>query len=372
MDYQVKIVKPEKMVKYRNKWNALALCMKHPSIFCTWEWMSLWWKYFGHLYKPLLLFIEEETEIAGILPLAIRNMVVEDGLIPIRTITLWSSMDLFADHLDIIASPEKAHSCINAAIFFLHNNYTNWDIMHLSHIDEDSNLLNFILKENHTLKFDTRKVSIAPYINIYRDHKGSIENYLKSLGRNKRHDLKRREKLLFDEAGIAYGPPNLPDTKAAIDRLFALHNMRTKKKKLKSSFTGLKLKSFHTEVAEVFVQKGWLCLRFLYRGNEQIAALYCFDFANCLFAYQSGHDPQWESKGVGSLILYKVIREAFNEKKIEFDFLRGGERYKNTWTKASRDQFDVYIYSGTFRSIFFKTIYKGRTVLKRILRDDKS
>lgn len=370
MKYQVKVMDIEKMDEQREKWNSLVFAMKRPSIFCTWEWMHSWLKHYGHLYKLLPLVIEDENEIIGILPLATRTMVIEDGLLPVRTLTFWGNIELHADHLDIISSPEKAPACLETVISYLKEDYADWDMLHLSHIDNDSylfNKLNDIANSNDT---DFRKVSVAPYVDITKEHNGSIELFMQSLGRNRRHDVKRREKTLFRENGVTYGPPKCMDDATAITKLFSLHKLRADKKGLQTSFAGERLMAFHSEIAEVFSRKSWTWLRFLYSGHEPIAAIYCFAFAGRIFAYQSGYDPDWETKGVGSILLYKIIREAFEENAIEFDFLRGGEGYKHTWTKMSRDQLVFNVYNRTFRSTLFKHTYNARFALKRMVKRD--
>jgi len=356
------------MADIRERWNALVLAMKRPTIFCTWEWMSLWWKHYGYLYKPLLLVIEDGNMVVGILPLAKRTMVIEDGLLPVRTLTLWGNIDLHADHLDIIASPEKALACVETVISFLKEDYGDWDMIHLSHIDNDAHLLKKLNDIANSIDIDFQKVSVAPYVDITNDHNGSIELFMQSLGRNRRHDVKRREKALFKENGVTYGPPKSMDDVTAITKLFSLHKLRADKKGLQTSFAGQRLLAFHSEIAEVFSRKRWTWLRFLYSGHEPIAVIYCFAFADRIVAYQSGHDPDWEAKGVGSVLIYEIIREAFAEDAMEFDFLRGGEGYKHTWTKTARDQFDINVYNNTVRSALFKNTYRARFALKRMIK----
>ncbi len=366
MPLQVKIEEPEKLYLYREKWNSLVLEMNRPCVFCTWEWMSLWWKHFGHKYKPLLLIMEQKNEVVGILPLAVRNMLPEDAIIPVRTVIFWGSTDLHTDHLDVIANKNYQMECIRMALDFLKYNYTDWDLAHFSHIDHDS----YMYKVTHNQindSFDCLRVSFAPYIDIAGIYQCSIENYLKSMNSKRRNEIKRRNRILINELNVQYDHPRNKNVKFNMERLFYLHYMRAKKNVTKTTFTGHKIFAFHLDIAETFSHNGWLWLRFLYKENEPVAVAYIFSFANQLVGYQMGFNPEWESKGIGFVLIFKTIEEAFNKGFSEYDFLRGGEDYKNKWTENSREQFNINIYNNTARGLMFKNFFRARLGLKKIL-----
>lgn len=366
--YTIMIAGIQEFYKLKEQWNNLVYSMKRPSVFCTWEWMHIWIKYYGKDYRPIILLFYYNENIVGILPVAIKTMRIEDGVIPVRTLVLWSNTDLYPDHMDIIAAQEDAPCCIETFFYFIYNKFTEWDLVYFSHIDSDSQIYSSICDSRNHIRFDDQKVSVAPFIAVEEDHEYDFQNYLQALGRNRRHDLKRRTKKLIENDGIIYSPSNNMEFQSDIDRLFMLHERRAQSKDIITSFQGEKLISFHKELADIFAQNDWLRLRFLYNGDTSIAAVYIFSFANRWFAYQSGLDPQWESKGAGSVILYLAVMESFTERIREFDFLRGGEEYKNTWTKRGRDLVDVRIYNKTVRGTLFKDTYRFRSFIKRLIR----
>jgi CelD/BcsL family acetyltransferase involved in cellulose biosynthesis len=178
--------------------------------------------------------------------------------------------------------------------------------------------------------------------------------------------LKRRRKVLHDKFGIRNVKGDPITSKEAIRDLFFLHNLRAQSKQMETSFHGEDSIQFHEEVSRLFFRNGWLRLRFLLNREKRIAALYSFAFSNRLFAYQSGLDPEWETRGAGSALLYDLIEEAFKDQMNEFDFLRGGEPYKGTWTKESRTLFNVNIYNFTLWGRFCKSAFRARRVIKTI------
>lgn len=347
----------------KDAWNDLVLSMNRPSIFCTWEWIDAWLRILGRAYQPLLLYAYCGDTLVGILPFALKTMRIEDGVVPGRAITFCGSRELYPDHMDVIASAEHAAECVHTAMRYLSTDFKSWDVMHLSYMSDDAAMLAYIRS-----KFsdpDIRHVSQAPYIPIRDAYDGSYEKYMMSLSRNKRHDLRRRSKKLNAEDGVLYEADDPKKNADCIKTLFLLHKLRAGSKRIETTFSGKPLQSFHEKIADVFHDKGWLTLRMMRQKEKALGSLYCFSFAGKVFAYQAGIDPAWEPKGVGSAILLNIVEEAFQRGCTEFDFLRGGEEYKGSWTEYARPQYTVNIYNRSLLGQIIKKTGQMRALAKR-------
>lgn len=363
--YTVKAVDIDEFRNSRDRWNNIVLSMKRPSIFCTWEWIYTWWEHFGDLYDPLIFFIYENTKLVGIFPLAARNMIVEDAILPGRVLSFCGSTELHSDHTDIICEESNAPFCINAVIDFLMSEYRQWDMLHLSHFPEDSNFLNLLNTTKTTLERDCMQVSSASYITL----KDNFEDYNRSLSKNLRDNLKRTRKKLYNELAIkhtCFTPDNYPNS---IQELFMLHKLRADEKKIKTSFQGEQLMKFHEKVSKLLYEKGWVRLCFLRKGEKAIAVDYGFIFGRRFFAYQTAILPDREFARAGNILLHEVIEEAFRDKLIEFDFLRGGEEYKGSWARESRALFNINLYNKSFRGTLLKHAYRTRNRVKKVFND---
>ncbi len=348
----------------RNEWTRLVLSMRMPSIFCTWEWIDSWRRSFGAAYKLLFLYIYEKNELIGILPFALKLMKIEDGVVPGRAITFCGSNELHPDHMDIIAAEVKAGLCAKAALDYLFSDLRSWDVMHLSHLSENSVLLDYIRANSDAYSTGIQQVSIAPFIPT-NQFAFEFEKYLMSLSRNKRHDLRRRNKKLTIEEGIRYETDDPFANPDCISTLFALHKRRADSKMIETTFQGKQLQEFHEDIARSFHQNGWLAMRVLKKENRTVASLYCFTFAGKVFAYQCGIEPAWEPKGVGSVVIFNLLEESFRTRLMEFDFLRGGEDYKGTWTNHSRNQYTVNIFNSSMAGRIMHDTAKMRSVAKK-------
>lgn len=366
--YEIRVASLSDFEGSHDQWSVLVRSMTRPSIFCTWEWIHTWWRHFGTDYSLRILFLYEDGNLSGILPLGLRYMRPEDCVVPVRVLSFCGTYELFPDHTDFIHDGPHAARLLSSMVDFLSIHFSDWDVLHFSHVDEDSHLMKFFSQNGSKLQSDLRQVSIAPYISLGYRYDGDFDKYLQSLSRNKRHDLRRRRKDLHTNQGIKYVHSGWNQDGMGINRLFELHRMRANSKKMRSSFQGEKLLRFHQRLSGIFSQDESLFLRFLSTGETTVAALYGFLFEGRLFAYQSGLDPAWERKGVGSVLMLEAIHEAAELGLTEFDFLRGGEAYKSTWTSEVRTLYDIWVYNNTNRSTLFRLYSQIRSVGTSMIR----
>jgi CelD/BcsL family acetyltransferase involved in cellulose biosynthesis len=96
----------------------------------------------------------------------------------------------------------------------------------------------------------------------------------------------------------------------------------------KAEFLTPEREHFFLDIASVLAARGQLKLLFLEVDNKRVASCVCFDYGNSYFLYNSGYDPEYASLSVGLLNKALCIREAIEQGRNRFEFLRGAERYK--------------------------------------------
>ncbi|MFC1995135.1 GNAT family N-acetyltransferase, partial [Chloroflexota bacterium] len=80
--------------------------------------------------------------------------------------------------------------------------------------------------------------------------------------------------------------------------------------------------------ADSLAKAGLLRLGILKLDLLPAAMIMCFDYNDCIYLYNSGYDPQYNSLSVGLLCKVLCIKESIQEGKKRFDFLKGDEAYK--------------------------------------------
>lgn len=166
----------------------------------------------------------------------------------------------------------------------------------------------------------------------------SREEFERAMSRKLRWSLKRGATLLKDECGdVSFSTvTRAEDLPAAMDDLFRLHTARLNKKGDRGAFAEPSSRLFHREIAEKFLERGWLRLHRATAGGSCIAALYCFHLRGTTYYYLGGFDPAFSRFSPGALVINHAIVTAIDEGAREFDFMRGAEEYKSRWKAESR------------------------------------
>jgi CelD/BcsL family acetyltransferase involved in cellulose biosynthesis len=152
------------------------------------------------------------------------------------------------------------------------------------------------------------------------------DGYLEQLNTKQRHEVRRKLRRLAEAGRIDYyyvkGDQNLGSLMDDFMRLFALAREE------KAGFMTGEMETYFRSLASALAGIGVLRLGALDVDGRRVAMIMCFDYNNCTFLYNSGCDPQYESLSVGLLSKVLCIKESIQEGKKKFDFLKGGEVYK--------------------------------------------
>jgi CelD/BcsL family acetyltransferase involved in cellulose biosynthesis len=159
----------------------------------------------------------------------------------------------------------------------------------------------------------------------------SWDDYLAAKSSNFRQQARRRERKLAKEHDLRFRLADDPDRlDADLEALFALHGERWST--AGSGALEERRAAFHRDFARVALDRGWLRLWLLELDGRPAAAWYGLRFAGRELYYQAGRDPELERAAVGFVLLAHSVREAMNDGMREYDFLRGGEGYKDRFT----------------------------------------
>ena len=110
------------------------------------------------------------------------------------------------------------------------------------------------------------------------DLPGTFEEYLATIGKSLRYDVRKLDKSLF-KTGLAVIDEVAPDQiGVGMDVLFEQHKMRWRKRGLPGAFLMVKSIQFHKEWAAQASRNGWLRLSILRLEGKPIGAIYAMAF----------------------------------------------------------------------------------------------
>ncbi len=300
-------------------WTDLINQSQTASFFQTPEWLRLWLKHFDG--KAKINGIYDGGDLIGMAPFYDdKQRVGFLGLSPVL------GNELVTDFGDIIVAVGREKEVWEAII---KNNPINkkkskWE---LNFVREDSPSFSILQQ----LGGKVEEVDVSPYIDLPKNW----EEYLASLERKDRHELKRKMRRLEGEGAVKVCYDGDPDQVEEFFRLMALSDEQ------KRNFLSPQMKDFFRDIIQTFwsQKKLWLC--FLKLEDKNIAVALLFEFKNEMLLYNSGFDPAFFHLSAGLLVKALMIKQAIEEEKKRFDFLRGGERYKYDLGAKERKLYNI-------------------------------
>ncbi|MBI3955356.1 GNAT family N-acetyltransferase [Candidatus Gottesmanbacteria bacterium] len=289
-----------------SNWDDLVRQSPTATFFQTKSWLEIWLKHFPVEHK--IIGVYEREELIGMVPLNLANDKVNLlGITPVL------NGELVSDFGDIIAkiSYEKIVWQEILAKFKVQSSKFK---IELDFIREDSPSYK-VLKE---LGGQEEIQDEAPYLDLPK----TWEEYLDSLDRHNRHELKRKmRKIENEDMKIVTSLCTFED----INELFRLMEISSEEKRrflskeMKAYFQDLITSSFNNKTAE---------LMFMQKDHLNIAVTLSFIYQNDVLLYNSGFDPEYGYLSAGLILKAHLIKRAIEQNMKRFDFLRGNERYK--------------------------------------------
>lgn len=331
-------------------WNRLLMESERPVPFLTWEWVSTWWRFFKENSKLFVLVAHDQNNTAvGIAPL---RVVVRKafGLIPVRSVEFlgYRGSHVCADHLDFLVQREHRAIIVGQLLDEIIARHEEWDVLVLADLAEESvvpELLMHAAADSGAL-LECQPQERCPYANL----PASWDSFVGSIKAKYRNNAKRRRNKLVEDFRVRFEWDSSPGRVAEhMSILRKLHRSARNRKGETGNFHVEEYRQFHSAVAERMAQRGHLYLARLVCNDVTVAALYGYFLGGRIFGYQTGFDAEWADRGVGAVLQGLVFEDAINRLHAsEYDFLRGNEPYKYTWTKRERATKRVCQWSASF------------------------
>jgi CelD/BcsL family acetyltransferase involved in cellulose biosynthesis len=340
-------------------WNDLLRKSEDNDIFATWEWISCWWKHLGKRRELKVLIAERNNNIVAIAPLMLSKYKFMK-LGTLRKIEFIGSPQSDYNNLICLGNGDQ---CVQAFLKHL-NEQPDWDCLDLENVREGTLSSQLLRESNAALsrKLESRVLTTCPYIEL----PSSLEEFTKSLGRDMRHFLRRKMRRFSEEYRVGLKTHlDLGSIREAMDLLFDLHHRRWRLKGEFGVFADTQVADFHRDLADELSENGWLAVSFLTANEKPVATDYSFDYLGKRYGYQSGFEPRFARYAVGALLRMRNIEMCIAKGLKEYDFLRGGQRYKMRWPTQIRRNFTIQLVR---KGWLART--RGHVIKSRILPQD--
>jgi CelD/BcsL family acetyltransferase involved in cellulose biosynthesis len=347
-------------------WNALVRRMRHPVIFLSWEWLISWLDSASQGYELTVLFVRDATgELVAILPLARARRRAEYMPFAASLTTFCGSLETHPDHLDLIcATNADAERILGECFDFLARERLLGNVLYFPYLATDGALARFLASPRAGRFHAERVVTIvSPYVDLGTGY----ESYLAGMSKKKRYNLTRERKILCEDKGArmtrvvdeaTLGP--------AIDALFRLHAQRAQDLGRESNFRGASTIAFHRQLAGRLLAQDQVRLYQLELDGQAIATVYGFIQGGEFSFFQAGFDPALKKLSPGKVLIGLVLEELTTQQVVLFDFLGGGDEYKQFWATGNRSMDSYLAFHHTAAGVVCRMGMRARQLAKRL------
>jgi CelD/BcsL family acetyltransferase involved in cellulose biosynthesis len=313
------------------QWNVLLSQSVTHVPFLRYEYLSTWWQTRGGGEwadaSLAVITAHEGDQLVGVAPLF--RAINRDGQ---PALLLLGSIEI-SDYLDLIVRAEDLDRFISGLFDFIRSDPAlSGDMIDWQNLPDESATINALETESakRSLIFSRAPLQPCPVIKI----PGDWELYLSGIDKKQRHEIKRKMRRVeeSDRKTRWYIVTDESTLDAEIDAF--LHLMANDPAK-QTFLTDVMRTQMKTSVHAAF-NAGWLQLSFFEVEGEKASGYLTFDYDNKLYIYNSGLDRRFMEFSPGWVLLGYLLQWANENKRAEFDFMRGDEDYKYKFGGVNR------------------------------------
>lgn len=342
----------------KESWNNLLKNSQSNTIFLRWEWLYNWWRVYENPKRFLyIVLVKEHGRVLGIAPLCIEKKFT--GIV--KEIKFLGSNKVCSDYLDFILLKGREEETLTSILSFLQDQKHLWNRFNLTDIPEDSSTISIIQSYfgEKTAPVNTR-YTICPYINLNEQWDTIVDSFASVVKNTISRKLKKFSAL--PDSDFYKADPD--DIQNFYLKFVRLNKKRMKMMKRNSPFNDPDFLKFHKIILQELSGQGIANLYFLKAEDTFFAGIYILSYNGKYHFYQSGFFPDWSWLSPGTLLFYFCIKDAYKNHAAEFDFLRGDEKYKDSWTKMQQKNKSILIYNARISSAFFQILEYNWTRLR--------
>jgi len=330
----------DEMVDLRGRWNQLA--GENP--FRRWEWLANWWKHLGSPHDLFVLLARDrDNQIVGLAP-----WYREQQGPGRRVISFLGGGKACSDHLSLLCDRQHLESVPAAIAHWLIEQHqttdvmTRWDSIEFVGIDEDDASLDAFMQHFADSDYTVyRRSGLQTWeVSLPTDW----SDYVKSLSKSSRRRVKRAIERVDDDPRIQMQRFSEPaDFDYAWSILVDLHQRRRHSLGQPGCFDFPGFNNFLQQATRGLMADGRSQLDVVLLDGKPLAIECILLGENHVYVYQSGMDPAGLEERPGWLTFASGIRNAINNQRRTYDFLRGDESYKAHWKAVPKSTLDVRI-----------------------------
>lgn len=278
--------------------------------------------------EPYILMGYVGDRLVGIAPL----MAASEKHLGIRIRTLYSMGSVLGDILDWLVLPSYAEDFYHSVLGFIREK-TAFREVRLSSVTPECAIHPYASESSGMEGWHVQEFVDA---SCYYVDAGAESRLIDRVPEKTVKDMKYYLRRLEKEGNVRYFRVQNPaGLEVWLPQFFTLHVKRWSRTDTPSRFLCEDEKRYFSELAQKMLAEGFLEFNILLLDERPIAMHLGFSDSRRLYHYLPAFDPDQRSRSPGNLLIYLMFLDAGERKLSLFDFLRGDEKYKSSWTEAA-------------------------------------
>lgn len=304
-------------------WNTLLAESVTHIPFLRYEYLSAWWTTRGGGEWPAselaVVTARQNGRLVGVAPVfSARNREGSQALLLLGSIEI-------SDYLDILARPADLPGFLQGTLDFISQpGKPAWQVLDWQNLPDASPTLPLLQveAEKRGWSFSREKTYHVPAIPLT----GDFDTYLAGIDKKQRHEIRRKMRRA-EESGRNVRWYIVTEAASLDAELEAFLNLMAEDPE-KAAFLTPAMRDQMRRACRAAFECGWLQLAFLEADGQKAAAYLNFDYLNRIWVYNSGISRRFMDLSAGWVLLGYLLQWANEQKRSEFDFMRGNEDYK--------------------------------------------
>ena len=295
----------------RAEWLELLAECPVNTLFLMPQWQEVWWEAFRDHREMAGFYLPRPGGVAAIASLSRQG----------NDLSFLGNTETF-DYNDFMIRPGAEADFFAVLMGWLAER--DWQALELPSLIEGSPTLEYLpdLARGQGYAVEIEAEDVTPGLSL----PVSWDEYLSGLSKKNRHELRRKLRRLEATEGWRWYCVQEPAAVSArLDDFLALMRRSDPEK---DAFMTPEREAFFRRMTRRIAEMDLLRLFFLEMDGQDVATSLCFDYNGTRFLYNSGYNPEYGYYSVGLLLNALCLREAIEQGRSYFDFLRGPEPYK--------------------------------------------
>ncbi len=313
-----------------DEWNALLKVSISDTPFSRYEYQRLWWEHRGggewKEARLVLVTGRENEKLIGIAPLFLAEYENKP------TLLLNGSIEI-SDYLDLIVKADDHIRFLSGLLDFLASHLADsWSRLDWYNLPDDSPTLAAFKGESASRGWTHHEEVYRPTPRIALN--GDFDEYLSRVEKKQRHEIRRKMRRAAEsELNVRFVlVDSSADIEPELNTFFELmvHDPG------KANFLHPAMRDQMSAILHAAHKEGYLWLGFLEIDGVKTASSLNFDYNGKLWGYNSGVSRAHMELSPGWVLLSHIIQWCCENKRHEFDFMRGDEEYKYRFGGVNR------------------------------------